>query len=85
MANAIEERIDTYAVAREMSGDYTETAFTCPTNGRHYLSVRDPIARPRSVVAYCFWCDTHARVRGESVAFKASEPQPHEYPIEVRR
>ena len=87
MANAtldLDARLDTYAVAPRADHDYRETVFTCPTNGRRYLSVTEPLDFGISVATSCYWCDTSARRRGQDTGFDAAAPQCHMYPLEVR-
>jgi len=72
----------TATVARRPDGDYADTVFTCPTNGRQYLSVHAPLDFGIGVSTTCYWCDSSMRVRGQHPDFDAAAPQVHMYPLE---
>ncbi len=64
--NASGARRDLQRRAATPTGDYRETELVCPTVGRRYLSVRDPVAYKTSIAASCYWCDVYGKRRTDS-------------------
>lgn len=77
---AIQLQVD-YAVERPADGDYGDTLFICPTNGRQYEASRVRGVGRNAVATACYWCDAYGKVRGQDRGFDCDNPQWHTYEV----